>query len=198
MNKTGICLSKVSIHFRGRLKEVHSNIIQFNLVPPLGESKMRTDTPLYPYNSDKLVVMFFYSIGAERQTESVMLSELQSATQIGFFVFVLLAAAILCYLRSRNRLRRDGYISCFIDVCIGLFGGGNLSMRHRLERWFFGIFLIANFFLMTFWVDGIFYPRFFIQDRSIKTFDQLAKVNPPIYMSFPLIKNGRIIEELLR
>lgn len=179
------------------MKDDLSNMFKFSFNSPL-ESVGETVTSLYPYDSDKLLVLFFYHAGGKRKTERLGLSELQMAIQFGFLVVSLLAAGMLSYLRRRNQLRRDGYISCFFDILIGIVGGGNLSMRHRLERWFFGIFLIGNFFLMTFWFDAVFYPTFLIQERSIKTFNQLAKVNPKIYIPFTFMENEEIIKEMLR
>lgn len=186
------------ISFREKLKPNHPNKIWLNLVPAPIENEGERVTTLYPYHSTKFAVVFVYGKGAMRQTERIGLSGLQLNIQYGFLVFVLLAAAILCYIRRRNRLRRNGCMLCLIDVHVAFIGGGNLSMRHRFERWFFGIISIGAFFLLIFWMESIFYPSFLIRDQSIQTFEQLAKINPPIYIPVIIKNDEEKIEEMLR
>lgn len=146
----------------------------------------------------EISVIFFYGTNQEREKFRVLLTGLGTITLSLFFVTVLLAAAVLCFYRRTNRLQRNGYISSFIDICITFYGGGNLHMRHTFERLFLGMLLIGFFFLMTFWQEAILFPSFLLYDQRVRTFDDLAKKNLPIYSGGSTSEFAEIIEEMLR
>lgn len=154
--------------------------------------------PLYPYNSMELGIIYIYGTDHKPEKFRVLLTGLGATTLSIFFVLIALAAAVLCFYRRTNRLQRDGYISSFIDVCITFYGGGNLRMRHTFERLFLGMLLIGFFFLMAFWQEAVLFPSFLLYDQRVRTFDDLAKKNPPIYNAISLSESTEIIGQMLR
>lgn len=144
-------------------------------------------SPSYSYRSTELAAVFVYGDDMERQQKNFFAQYLSYHSQQLNFALLLLGAAILCYLRRRQGLRRDGYISCFIDMIAVFFGGGNIRISHRYERWFFGIIFIPVVFIMAIWGATVFYPCFFELDRSIKSIEEVSAINPPIFIS-PTLK----------
>lgn len=188
---------KISFIFRINQHYSHKLNFKANIVPEHYESD-GTQIALYPYHSIEICVLFVYGNDFQRQKYHQIFTNVGAELMILTVLFVFLAAVLLCYLRRRNELRRDGLISCSIDACIVLFGGGNLQIHHKCERWFFGILMIGAFFGITFWQDAVLFPSLLIQDKKIDTFKELAKVNPPIFSPFRLKKKEKNIKEMLR
>lgn len=154
--------------------------------------------PLYSYYSIDMAVLFFYGNDIERKQKNLLTNFLGKGSNQLLLVFQCLAAAVLCYLRRRHRLRRDGYISCWIDMLAAIFGGGTIRITHRLERWFFGIIFIPIIFLMAVWGGLVFYPTFFELAQSFKSIKEIASINPPIYISPTLERYEMETQHLLR
>lgn len=175
--------------------------VNLNLVSLPNSNDEAVKTPLYPYHSTKLKVMLVYGVNMKREKYKNT-QKLNSSSSLTASILInlngILSAALLCFIRRRNRLRRDGFISSMIDVHIAFVGGGNLRVHDKYERWLIGILLIGNFILAAFWYDAVLYPMCYTQNRSIKTFDELSKMNPPIFISASLMKYDRIIKEMLR
>lgn len=96
------------------------------------------------------------------------------------------------------KLRHDGFISSFIDTLVVHIGGTTLRLYHRLERWLFVITSIGAFFMIAIWLNACLFPTLITLDQSVDTFEELAEINPPIYLV--LILNGieGIVLEMLR
>lgn len=154
--------------------------------------------PFYLYHSTDLTIIFVYGTDMERQRNDAFTHFFANKLTQSCMLFHVLAAAVLCYLRRRERLRHDGYISCWIDIFVSFFGGGNIRMTHRLERWLFGIVYIANFFLMAVWSGLVLYPSYFERDQSIKSIGKIATINPPIFIDPTMNANEEEIAAILR
>lgn len=163
---------------------------------PYTPFKVEKRIPTYPYISYEFVIVFVYGTDFERQKYHILNSS-EAFVGRAILAFFFFAAAVLCYVRRINRLRRDGYSSSFIDTVVTFIGGGNLQMNHKLERWIFGILLIGCFFLSTFWFEVMF-PSFLLSDKKIKTFDDLIKINPTIYIPNSLHFQADRITDMLR
>lgn len=154
--------------------------------------------PLYSYYSIDMSALFFYGNDIERKQKNLLTNFLGKGSNQLLLLFQCSAAAVLCYLRRRHRLRHDGYISCCIDMLAAIFGGGTIRITHRLEKWFYGIIFIPIIFLMAVWGGLVFYPTFFELDQSFKSLKEIASINPPIYISPTLIKVEVETQYLLR
>lgn len=154
--------------------------------------------PLNSYQSSDLAISFVYGDDLKYRETSffthMLGNKLNTLLSLNWF----LLAAILYYLRRKLRLRRDGYISCLLDLLIAGIGGGNIRITHRYERWFFSIVFIKYFFLMAIWSGSMFYPTFLEFNQSIKSIKEIAAINPPIFISPSLKYNGGDVVDMLR
>lgn len=111
------------------------------------------------------------------------------STQIAvglMLLFICLAAISLSIIRRKLKLRGDDFYKSFIDCLIPLVGGGNIRMRHKYERWFFGVSYFAAFLLVNIFASDFVNAIITIFDSKISTFEQLAQTNSPIYIHEPL------------
>lgn len=153
--------------------------------------------PLYPYESRKLSVIFVYGTDFTRRMNITMSIPEPIQMMAGYILlFVVLAAIILRLIRKKWKLRRDGLFSTFIDTMIAFIDGGNLRMQHKFERWFFGVLLIAAFFISSLFVGDLLDCVYRIIYEHINTFEQLAQINSSIYISSSL--NSEEVYHMLR
>lgn len=156
-------------------------------------------TTLYPYHRNNLIVLFVYGTDIRRQFwNSELRFELLRNGDDLFDGLIILIAAALCFMRRWLRLPHDGYVSSYIDVLIIFFGGGRFRMHHRLEGWFFVIITIASVFLVSLWVNIALFASLEIPIESAITFEELANLNSPIYLSPLLGESYEVIQNILR
>lgn len=185
---------------RKRLEKNRPNMLDFYLqIPNFSKGIDRKPISLYPYQSKDLKVTFFYGNDFTRQKASTFVSHFESLLFNWFNLFLVMAAVLLCMLRRVVRLRRDGFMSSFIDVFATFIGGGNLVINpNRLEKWFFGILLATSIFVNAIGLHSDLYASFVESDQRVNTFKDLAKINPPIYLSREFDGNIDIINGMLR
>lgn len=155
-------------------------------------------TPLYPYQSEKLFILFYYGSDYERQRTHSFVTQISLMFNLWMFLFYICMAIPLCILRRIARIRRDGLFSTCVDISITFIGGGNVRIDHKMERWLFGIAFVGFFFLNAIWQDEYLYPSLLLPDKIIDTFKELAEINPPIYLSPQLRAYNDVIVEMLR
>lgn len=153
---------------------------------------------LHSYQSSDLAILFIYRDDRKYRENHFFAHGFEKKLNVLLLLNWFKLAAILCYLRRRARLRRDGYISCLLDMFIAAFGGGNIRITHRYERWFFSIVFIENIFIMAIWSVSTFYPTFFELDQSIKSIKEIAAINPPIFINPSLKYNDEDVVDMLR
>lgn len=155
--------------------------------------------PLYPYQSKGVVAFFFYGNDYKRQRISSFLAHFGSLLFNWFNFWIALCAVSLCVFRRILKLRRDGLMSSYIDVLVTFIGGGNLLINHhRLEKWFFGTLLVSSIFLNAIGIESSLYASYVDSFGRIDTFEKLASINPPIYVSPSVKRNFDIINEVLK
>lgn len=154
--------------------------------------------PVHSFVTTDLAVFFVYGDDMERQQYSFFASYLGKRTNQLAWLIWFVFSAVLCYLRRRLRLRRDGFISCLIDCVAATLGGGTIRITHRYERWLFAIYFVGNFFVMAIWSGILFLPTFFELDRNIESIQQISTINPPIFIDPTLEKSEKDIVYLLR
>lgn len=160
--------------------------------------KSMKKSPLYPYQSAKLFTLFYYGSDYERQRNHSFLTRISTMFNLWMFLFLILMAILLCILRRMAKLRRDGLYSTIIDISITFTGGGNIRIDHKMERWLFGIAFVGFFFLIAIWQNEYLYPSLLLPDETIDSFEELAGINPPIYLSPQLKAYNDVIVEMLR
>lgn len=176
----------------------HSNVLHFDsLLLPL-KNDTRRSYPLYPYHSIELVVSFVYGTDFTRHMNILLIPESVQLLATVIMVFMLLAAIVLCIIRKKFKLERNGFVLAFIDTLIAIIAGGNIRMNHKFERWFFGILLIGAFFITSLFAGDLVDCIIRILNQKISTFDQLAGINAPIYTSQRLSAYDEDIHEMLR
>lgn len=154
--------------------------------------------PLYPYESPKLALIFVYGTDSTREMNIVLVPESVRTLAISIGLFVILATTALCFMRRKLKLPRSGSTFTFIDVIIAFIAGGNLRMQHKFERWFFGILLIGTFFINSLFTGDLLDCVIRILNQRISTFQQLADINSPIYISKTLAMHEFNIRKMLR
>lgn len=154
--------------------------------------------PLYPYDSDALSVIFVYGSDYQRQYSNNLFSKLRIFLFNWTNLLVILAGMVLCFMRRWQRLRHDGFISVVIDVAVIFIGGGSLRLDHRFERKFFILMSIGAFFLNAICLDSTLFPSYLSPQQKVETLQQLAEINPPIYMPPLLANSENMIVEMLR
>lgn len=109
-----------------------------------------------------------------------------------------MAAICMCMMRRLNQLRNNGFVPVLIDVMVIFTGGGNLHMHHRLEKWFFAILSIGAFFINAICLEETVFPSYLQPMQRIQTFEEVAKLNVPVYIGNTLKRNQFLIKEMLR
>lgn len=190
-------LSKVII-FRVRPRRGHSSALRFSsdLLPTKNDKRIQTYS-MYPYQTKQVGVIFVYGTDIERLKN---IWSIPKSTQTVFILLVLFmncAAIVLYIVRRRMKLRGAGVAAAFIDTMVAFTAGGNLRMHHKLERWFFGILLIAAFFIITIFMGDLLDSIYQILHK-VDTFDQLSKIESPIYIHPVFGDQSVLICEMLR
>lgn len=179
------------------MNSLHSSTLHFNEFTLDLDNDKRV-YPVYTTKSMKMVVYFIYGDDFQRQKDIFRMPQSVRVLYIGMIVFVILASIVLSFIRRKFNLRRGGLFSTCIDTCVAFINGGNLQMQHKWERWFFGILLIASFFLMAICTSDLLCFVYHIEDQKIDTFEELAQTQSPIY-GHPIAKKFRMdIEEMFR
>lgn len=153
---------------------------------------------LYPYHSIELNTFFVYGTDFKRELNIFFVPK---SVQIVAFVVLLLiglAAIILRIIRQRLNLPRNNFMTTFIDCWIPFIGGGNLQMEHRAERWFFGILLFGAFFIMSVFSGDLLDTVIQVLNAKVSNFEELADINPPIYIDMDLYLHSDIIHGMLK
>lgn len=152
---------------------------------------------LYPYDSNALCVIFVYGTDIQRGEHFAFVPSYTKALGIILTTYICLAAIVLLIIRKKLKLRRDGVLITSIDVMVAFVAGGNLRMQHRFERLFFGILLISAFFIVSIFTGTVLDSIYSISKQEV-TFDQLHKINSPIFISPSLNANVENILLMLK
>lgn len=183
---------------RSELKSGHTSTLHFSPMLLSKTGKGTLSYSLYPYNSDDLAVIFVY--GADFQRELNILFVPKSVQTVASLIISLmsLSTIVLYLIRRKLRLQRSDFPAAFIDTWIAFTSGGNLRVENHIERWFFGILLIGVFFISSIFTGDLLECIYRILYQKFTSFDQLAKIEAPVYINPSLASNIEIIREMLR
>lgn len=157
-----------------------------------------TTRSLYPYYSIKLSAIFVYGQDFNRNIDLIHLSSRLLIFISVFNVVLILLALILWIGRRKLKVRPNEFTLALLDILIAVWAGGNLRIRHRLERWFFGILLITFFFFNSIFTGDLINQIFRVQSHKVTKFEELSPLNLTIYTN-PGLKNCDVfVDGMLR
>lgn len=154
-----------------------------SILMPTGNNQGTMAYPLYPFDPIELAVVFVYGANFQRQLNILTFPKAVQILSGLIVLFMSLAALILSIVRRKWHLRRSNVLSVIEDIIISFIAGGNLQMRHKCERWFFGIMLVAAFFITSIFAGDLFDCIYRILFQEIDTFDKLIATKSPIYIN---------------
>lgn len=163
-----------------------------------GSDKTTSIHPLYPYYPVELIVVFIYGANFSRKMNTGSYPKSVQMLLALIMLFIGLATIILTMLRNKWKLRHGDFISAFIDTLVAIIAGGNLRMKHKVERWFFGIVLLGAFFLTSIFASDLLECTYRIRSQKINTFDELKDVRAPIFINRSLKMYNDNISEMIR
>lgn len=106
---------------------------------------------------------------------------------------------ILFCIRRKNRLRRDGLISIYVDVITILSNGSYLRINHIFEKIFFVALMLITFFVNKIYMDDFLLNTFFpIEGAHIDSFEKIAKFKLPILLDVNISDNNGTMIAMLR
>lgn len=153
---------------------------------------------LYPYHSRVLRGIFMYGTDYKRGFDIFRVSKSVKIVVALLLSLFFVAIIILRAIRRRFRLLGNSVGSCAMDCLILFIGGGNLEMRHRFERWFFGILMVGAFFIVSVFGGDLVDSVVTVLNSKFDTFEDLVEINPPIYIDPTLSSQYTEICDMLR
>lgn len=187
---------KVKLFFHSsKLAKQSTDVISFLHPGSISPGKVYK---LYPHMSNRVLIVFIYGDDFKRQMAIWNVPGAIRLIALLIIIFMSLATVILLIIRKIFKLRRNDLFSTVIDILIVFIGGGSLVMRHKWERWFFGILLFAAFFITSMFAGDLLDCMIQVQNRKFEKIDELAGFSTPIYLNsfwrneYTLIK--RILE----
>lgn len=156
-----------------------------------------TTYPLYPFDSDNFIVIFVYGEDFKRQLNMWFIPGSARTIFIFIIMFICLAAIVLCIIRKKFKLRRADLPITFIHTIVAFIGGEDLRMRHKWERWFFGIVMIGAFFITS--VYGGTLLDYFVQSygQKMTKIEQLIGLKLPVFVPLEAM-DAKYANEILR
>lgn len=153
---------------------------------------------LYPYDSNKLAIIFVYGTDFQRKLNILLIPMSIWVVSILIILFMCLAAIALHTLRKKFHLRRVDHGSTLIDILIVFIACGNLRIYHKWERLFFLILFNGAFFLTPIFSSEILSQVYRMRNRQINTFEQLTEIDSPIFINPTLATHEHNVCEMLR
>lgn len=125
------------------------------------------------------MIVFFYGTDVKRQRNEFLYTEVMKAMVVWILMIWLWFAIMLYILRKIANLSHKNFIPSFIKTLIPLIRSE--GVHHRLEKIFFGTLLLAIISISPLWSDVFLIQTYQVPDQKIRTFRQLAVIDPPIY-----------------
>lgn len=181
------------------MDDTDSNIHKFNLIPtPNVNEKTTIPITMFNYHPTELKMMLVYGTDLDPPRKNPLAKYFALKSSRAAYASVIVFAALLFFIRRKFRLRHDGFISAYIDVFICHFGGENLRMTHRIEKWFFAFWWIASFFMHAIIGALVFDTIWLSFNNKIVSIEQITTINPPILLNPSMAENEQSIKTILR
>lgn len=175
-------------------------LIFLHFVASAGMTNRTRIIELYPYRKWIVEVSFFYGKDYEPRLRSATLFEVVS----GYWfipLWFLVATALLYLIRSKTQTkeRAQDISSTFMDMMIIFFGGGNLIVSFKVERYFIGILLIGMFLIQSIWTGDFLSKMSNSRNvNSVRTFEKLSELKTPVYIGRSLNTEQERVAEILK
>lgn len=153
----------------------------------------------YPYNSIELSAVFVYGHDLDRHVEvdiSLIPKNLMILFGINFFLF--LTVTIVLWIGRMKLVKQNDFPLAALDISILIFGGGNLRIQHRFEKYFFGILMLLVIFAVPLYTSVYLDEAYYMLNQRFSTFDELRQINLTVYSSSPLRNHNNDIHEMLK
>lgn len=192
----------ISFFFRLWYRRNQQNVLCIDQLSAVNESLDTNEIvnrhTLYPYNSIELAVVLVYGTDLKRRKDILYIPDW--VRYLGFWIvfFWISFALILCVIRRRIGIANHGIISTLIESAVPFIGVGTIQMDHRWEKIFFGMLLMLGVVTNPLWSDIFLVQTYQIMDEKISTFEQLSKIQSPIYLYSSLEGDTVLVNELIR
>lgn len=153
---------------------------------------------LHSHQSIELVAFFVYGTDFDREMNIFFVPKSIQLGTYAILLFICAAAILLSIVRRKFGLARGRLLDTFADCWIPFIGGGNLQMQHKWERWFFGILLFGAFFIVSVFAGDLLDCIIRVLNAKVSTLDQVAEINPPIFLDIGLYQHQEPVKEMLR
>lgn len=112
---------------------------------------------------------------------------------------IVCGAIILYLIRRRIDFENLNFWSGFLDVYAVIFGGGNIRIQNHWERLFFGVALIAAFFLISLFLANFsMHSVLYENPYKIDTFEKLSQQTVKFYLSKHLQRHATAVKDMLK
>lgn len=195
-NLSHLNLTTQFFHFRKKLYDRDTNVLCIDDFSAARWDSTNTNiTKISTVAIKKAYVMFVHAKGTQRSL--VRLNIFNIFDKIWIYILSIIFASIILYLRRCGDLAiQNDLISDYVDVIVGIVGGGRLNYRDELEKIFFGFLFLGSFFISAIGMD-FFYETFLTQIPE--RIDSIEKLNllpkTPIYL-YDLDKNHSLVNNL--
>lgn len=152
---------------------------------------------LYPYSNRELGIFFIYGDDHRLEFGPPPLTEI--VRDYWYIpVFLTLSTAIIYLIRRRFKMENANISSAILDMITIFFGGGNIEIRHIIERRFIPVLLFGLFFLQSIWVGDFLSQMSDWKEHRIKTFQQLSTLKIPIYFDQNYVDDPELTIQCLK
>lgn len=153
----------------------------------------------YPYNSIELSAVFVHGHDLDRHVEvDIFLIPKNVMILFGITTFLFLTVTIVLWIGRMKLIKQNDFLLAALDISILIFGGGNLRIQHRFEKWFFGILMLLVIFALPVYTSVYLDEAYYMLNQRLSTFEELGQFNLSVYSSSPLRNHNNDIQEMLR
>lgn len=189
----------IPVYFREQFKaETYYDLYFDSMLLTMEDLNGTNVHSLYPYRTTELFAILIYEWDYKRDIGVFSIPTSVKVVVGLILLFLCFATIVLWIIRRKLQRPRNSIISAFFECLVPFTGGGSVQMRHKLERWFFAVMYMSSFFIIAVFAGDILDSLVRIQIQSISTFEQLAEINPPIYIRNEMALHSEEIREMLK
>lgn len=155
--------------------------------------------PSYPFDSIELCAVFVYGHDIERQVDIYHFSKkFMILFSINNFITTSLATILWIARRKIMSISQSEFSLAQLHILSVIFGGGNVRIQHRFERYFFSILMLASFFTVPLTLGEYLEEAYNFLNQQMSTFEELRQFNLSVYSTPPLRNHNNDVQEMLK